>query len=163
MLRAALKGAGISSPDTTDIRYDIWHKLMANLTGSTVALILGQPSSVQKTPLVNRMCRRAHAEALAVAARIGRLTTIPTCAGPSALFRTTARSILQDRPRPPMEIDRIVRAHRLRAQRRSSTRRRSMPSNRSRDAAHRKGSTPTQRNANPRAISARSCAARVGW
>ena len=67
MLRAALKGAGISSPDTTDIRYDIWHKLMANLTGSTVALILGQPSSVQKTPLVNRMCRRAHAEALAVA------------------------------------------------------------------------------------------------
>src|SRR5260370_21493106 len=59
MLRAALKGAAISSPDTTDIRYDIWHKLMANLTGSTLALILGQPSSVQKQPLVTRMCRRA--------------------------------------------------------------------------------------------------------
>ena len=113
MLRAALKGAGISSPDTTDIRYDIWHKLMANLTGSTVALILGQASSVQKTPLVNRMCRRAHAEALAVAAAHGVvLDDSPDVRyGPKRVYFDHRPSILQDYDLGrPMEIESIVRA-----------------------------------------------------
>ena len=113
MLRAALKGAGISSPDTTDIRYDIWHKLMANLTGSTVALILGQPSSVQKTPLVNQMCRRAHAEALAVAAAHGVvLDDHPDVRyGPKRVYFDHRPSILQDYDLGrPMEIESIVRA-----------------------------------------------------
>jgi len=113
MLRAALKGAGISSPDTTDIRYDIWHKLMANLTGSTVALILGQPSSVQKTPLVNRMCRRAHAEALAVAAAHGVvLDDSPDVRyGPKRVYFDHRPSILQDYDLGRlMEIESIVRA-----------------------------------------------------
>ena len=113
MLRAALKGAGISSPDTTDIRYDIWHKLMANLTGSTVALILGQASSVQKTPLVNRMCRRAHAEALAVAAAHGVvLDDHPDLRyGPKRVYFDHRPSILQDYDLGrPMEIESIVRA-----------------------------------------------------
>jgi len=113
MLRAALKGAGISSPDTTDIRYDIWHKLMANLTGSTVALILGQPSSVQKTPLVNQMCRRAHAEALAVAEAHGvRLDDHPDVRyGPKRVYFDHRPSILQDYDLGrPMEIESIVRA-----------------------------------------------------
>lgn len=113
MLRAALKGAGISSPDTADIRYDIWHKLMANLTGSTVALILGQPSSVQKTPLVNRMCRRAHAEALAVADAHGvKLDDHPdTRYGPKRVYFDHRPSILQDYDLGrPMEIESIVRA-----------------------------------------------------
>src|SRR4029453_18448 len=60
-LRAALRAAGIQSPATTDIRYEIWHKLMANLTGSTVCLVTGQPVKVQATPLINRLSRRAHA------------------------------------------------------------------------------------------------------
>jgi 2-dehydropantoate 2-reductase len=113
MLRAALKGAGIGSPDTTDIRYDIWHKLMANLTGSTVALILGQPSSVQKTPLVNRMCRRAHAEALAVAAAHGVvLDDSPDVRyGPKRVYFDHRPSILQDYDLGRlMEIESIVRA-----------------------------------------------------
>jgi 2-dehydropantoate 2-reductase len=113
MLRAALKGAGISSPDTTDIRYDVWHKLMANLTGSTVALMLGQPSSVQKTPLVNRMCRRAHAEALAVAAAHGvALDDSPDVRyGPKRVYFDHRPSILQDYDLGrPMEIESIVRA-----------------------------------------------------
>jgi len=71
-LRETLITAGISSPSTTDIRYDIWHKLMANLTGSTLCLILREPTTIQATPMVNRLARRAHAEALAVAAAHGR-------------------------------------------------------------------------------------------
>jgi ketopantoate reductase len=102
-----------SLPDTADIRYDIWHKLMANLTGSTVALILGQASSVQKTPLVNRMCRRAHAEALAVAAAHGVvLDDHPdTRYGPKRVYTSHRPSILQDYDLGrPMEIESIVRA-----------------------------------------------------
>ncbi len=112
-LRAALKGAGIGSPDTTDIRYDIWHKLMANLTGSAVCLILGQPSLVQKTPIVNQMCRRAHAEALAVAAAHGVvLDDSPDVRyGPKRVYFDHRPSILQDYDLGrPMEIESIVRA-----------------------------------------------------
>jgi 2-dehydropantoate 2-reductase len=112
-LRAALKGAGIGSPETTDIRYDIWHKLMANLTGSAVCLILGQPSLVQKTPLVNQLCRRAHAEALAVAAAHGvKLDDSPDVRyGPKRVYFDHRPSILQDYDLGrPMEIEAIVRA-----------------------------------------------------
>lgn len=112
-LRAALKGANISSPETTDIRYDIWHKLMANLTGSTVALILGQPSSVQKTPIVNQLCRRAHAEALAVAKAHGVLLddSPDVRYGPKRVYFDHRPSILQDYDLGrPMEIESIVRA-----------------------------------------------------
>jgi 2-dehydropantoate 2-reductase len=112
-LRAALKGAGIGSPDTTDIRYDIWHKLMANLTGSAVCLILGQPSLVQKTPIVNQLCRRAHAEALAVAAAHGIvLDDSPDVRyGPKRVYFDHRPSILQDYDLGrPMEIESIVRA-----------------------------------------------------
>jgi len=112
-LRAALKGAGIGSPDTSDIRYDIWHKLMANLTGSAVALILGQPSSIQKTPIVNQLCRRAHAEALSVAAAHGvKLDDSPDVRyGPKRVYFDHRPSILQDYDLGrPMEIESIVRA-----------------------------------------------------
>jgi 2-dehydropantoate 2-reductase len=112
-LRAALRAANINSPDTTDIRYDIWHKLMANLTGSTVALILGQPSSVQKTPLINQICRRAHAEALAVAKAHGVvLDDSPDVRyGPKRVYFDHRPSILQDYDLGrPMEIESIVRA-----------------------------------------------------
>ncbi|MBN9087959.1 MAG: 2-dehydropantoate 2-reductase [Reyranella sp.] len=112
-LRAALKGAGIGSPDTTDIRYDIWHKLMANLTGSAVCLILGQPSLVQKTPIVNQLCRRAHAEALAVAAAHGIvLDDSPDVRyGPKRVYFDHRPSILQDYDLGrPMEIESIIRA-----------------------------------------------------
>jgi 2-dehydropantoate 2-reductase len=112
-LRAALKGAGIGSPDTTDIRYDIWHKLMANLTGSAVCLILGQPSTVQKTPIVNQLCRRAHGEALAVAAAHGIvLDDSPDVRyGPKRVYFDHRPSILQDYDLGrAMEIDSILRA-----------------------------------------------------
>jgi 2-dehydropantoate 2-reductase len=112
-LRKALIAAGIGSPATTDIRYDIWHKLMANLTGSAVSLILGQPSTVQKTPIVNQFCRRAHAEALAVAAAHGVvLDDSPDVRyGPKRVYFDHRPSILQDYDLGrPMEIESIVRA-----------------------------------------------------
>ena len=112
-LRTALKAAGIASPATTDIRYEIWHKLMANLTGSTVCLVTGQPVHVQKTPLINRLSRRAHAEALAVAAAHGVvLDDSPDVRyGPKRVYFDHRPSILQDYDLGrPMEIESIVRA-----------------------------------------------------
>ena len=112
-LRKALIGAGIGSPPTRDIRYDIWHKLMANLTGSTVALILGQPSLIQKTPIINAICRRAHEEALATAAAHGvKLDDSPDVRyGPKRVYFNHRPSILQDYDLGrPMEVEAIVRA-----------------------------------------------------
>lgn len=112
-LRATLIAAGISSPATTDIRYDIWHKLMANFTGSTVCMILGQPIPIQKTPMVNRLVRRAHVEALAVAAANGvKLDDDPeTRYGPARVYPDHRPSILQDYELGrPMEVEAIVRA-----------------------------------------------------
>jgi 2-dehydropantoate 2-reductase len=112
-LRRTLIAAGIASPSTRDIRYDIWHKLMANLTGSSICLILGQPSTIQRTPIVNRLARRAHAEALAVAAAHGvMLDDSPDVRyGPKRVYFDHRPSILQDYDLGrPMEIEAIVRA-----------------------------------------------------
>ena len=112
-LRKTLIAAGIASPATTDIRYDIWHKLMANLTGSTICLILGQPITIQKTPIVNRMTRRAHAEALAIAASHGVVLddSPEERYGPKRVYPDHRPSILQDYELGrPMEIEAIVRA-----------------------------------------------------
>jgi 2-dehydropantoate 2-reductase len=112
-LRKVLVEAGISSPPTTDIRYDIWHKLMANLTGSTICLILGQPNTIQKTPMVNRLARRAHAEALAVAAAHGVVLkdSPEERYGPKRVYPDHRPSILQDYELGrPMEVEAIVRA-----------------------------------------------------
>ncbi len=112
-LRETLKAAGIASPATTDIRYDVWHKLMANLTGSTLCLILGQPTTILSTPMVNKLARRAHAEALAVAAAHGvMLDDDPEKRyGPTRVYPDHRPSILQDYELGrPMEIEAIVRA-----------------------------------------------------
>jgi 2-dehydropantoate 2-reductase len=112
-LRKALVAAGIGSPSTRDIRYDIWHKLMANFTGSTICLILGQPVLIQKTPLVNRLARRAHTEALAIAAAHGiTLDDSPDVRyGDKRVYSSHRPSILQDYDGGrPMEIEAIVRA-----------------------------------------------------
>ncbi|WP_422002512.1 ketopantoate reductase family protein [Reyranella sp.] len=112
-LRTALRAAGIASPATTDIRYEIWHKLMANLTGSTVCLVTGQPVHVQAKPLTNRLARRAHAEALAVAAAHGVVLddSPDERYGPKRVYTSHRPSILQDYDLGrPMEVESIVRA-----------------------------------------------------
>ena len=112
-LRRTLIAAGIASPATRDIRYDIWHKLMANLTGSTICLILGQPNTIQGTPLINKLARRAHAEAMAIAAAHGVvLDDDPEVRyGPKRVYPDHRPSILQDYDiGRPMEVEAIVRA-----------------------------------------------------
>jgi 2-dehydropantoate 2-reductase len=112
-LRATLVAAGIASPATRDIRYDIWHKLMANLTGSTLCLILAQPTTIQATAMVNRLARRAHAEALAIAAAHGVvLKDDPEVRyGPTRVYPDHRPSILQDYELGrPMEVEAIIRA-----------------------------------------------------
>jgi 2-dehydropantoate 2-reductase len=112
-LRAALKAAGIASPETKDLRYDIWHKLMANLTGSTLCLIMAQPTTFLAGPMVNALARRAHAEALAVAKAHGIvLADSPEERyGPKRVYPDHRPSILQDYELGrPMEVEAIVRA-----------------------------------------------------
>jgi 2-dehydropantoate 2-reductase len=112
-LRRVLIAAGIASPSTTDIRYDIWHKLMANLCGSTLCQITGLAIPIQKTPLMNRLVRRAHSEALAVAAAHGIvLADSPDERyGPRRVYPNHRPSILQDYELGrPMEVEAIVRA-----------------------------------------------------
>jgi len=112
-LRATLKAAGIASPDTRDIRYDIWHKLMANLTGSTLCLIMAQPTTFLAGPMINPLARRAHAEALAVAKAHGVvLADSPEERyGPKRVYPDHRPSILQDYELGrPMEVEAIVRA-----------------------------------------------------
>ncbi|MBV8394260.1 MAG: 2-dehydropantoate 2-reductase [Alphaproteobacteria bacterium] len=112
-LRATLKAAGIASPDTRDLRYDVWHKLMANLTGSTLCLIMSQPTTFLAGPMINPLARRAHAEALAVAKAHGVvLNDSPDERyGPKRVYPDHRPSILQDYELGrPMEVEAIVRA-----------------------------------------------------
>jgi len=112
-LRRTLIAAGIASPPTTDIRYDIWHKLMANLCGSALCLILREPTTVLGDPTVNPMARRALEEALAVAAAHGVvLDDSPERRfGPQRIYPDHRPSILQDYELGrPMEIESLIRA-----------------------------------------------------
>src|SRR5260370_41300584 len=86
---------------------------MANLPGSPVCLVRGQAVTVQATPIVNRLSRRAHAEALAVAAAHGvRLDDHPDKRyGPTRVYSSHRPSSLQGYGLGrPMEIESMVRA-----------------------------------------------------
>ncbi len=112
-LRKTLIAAGIASPATTDIRYDIWNKLMSSLSGGAVTLILREKEPVLGNPIVNPLARRAHAEALAIARAHGVvLDDSPEVRyGPTRVYPDHHVSILQDyNLGRPMEIESIVRA-----------------------------------------------------
>jgi 2-dehydropantoate 2-reductase len=112
-LRRILIAAGIASPATTDIRYDIWNKLMSSLSGATLTLILREKEPVLGTPIVNPLVRRAHSEALTIAAAHGVLLddSPEVRYGPKRVYPDHRVSILQDYELGrPMEIESIVRA-----------------------------------------------------
>jgi 2-dehydropantoate 2-reductase len=112
-LRRTLVAAGIASPPTTDIRYDIWNKLMSSLSGGALTLILREKEPVLGNPIVNPLVRCAHAEALSIAGAHGvALGDSPEVRyGPSRVYPDHRVSILQDyEAGRPMEIESIVRA-----------------------------------------------------
>ncbi len=112
-LRKTLIAAGIASPATRDIRYDIWNKLMSSLSGGAVTLILREKEPVLGNPIINPLARRAHTEALAIAAAHGvKLDDSPEVRyGPKRVYPDHHVSILQDyQLGRPMEIESIVRA-----------------------------------------------------
>jgi 2-dehydropantoate 2-reductase len=112
-LRRTLVAAGIASPPTTDIRYDIWNKLMSSLSGGAVTLILREKEPVLGNAIINPLARRAHAEALTVARAHGvMLDDSPEVRYAHGRAYPDHRvSILQDyEAGRPMEIESIVRA-----------------------------------------------------
>jgi 2-dehydropantoate 2-reductase len=112
-LRKTLVAAGIASPATTDIRYDIWNKLMSSLSGGALTLILREKEPVLGSPIINPLVRCAHREALAIAAAHGVvLDDNPEVRyGPKRVYPDHRVSILQDYELGrPMEIESIVRA-----------------------------------------------------
>ncbi|MDF0596592.1 ketopantoate reductase family protein [Psychromarinibacter halotolerans] len=71
-LRRAFRDAGIDAPDVPDIRAVIWRKLLANMSGSIIALITGNKSSIsRKDPALGAVYRRAVGEGMAIAAAYG--------------------------------------------------------------------------------------------
>jgi 2-dehydropantoate 2-reductase len=111
-LRQTLIAAGIASPATTDIGYDTWRKLTANLCGSALCLILREVTAVLGSATVNPLARRAREEVLAVAAaHWGVLDDSPERRfGPQRGYPDHRPSILQDYELGrPMEIESIVR------------------------------------------------------
>ena len=86
---------------------------MANLCGSALCLILREATTVLGDPMVNPLARRAHEEALAIAAAHGVvLDDSPERRfGPQRVYPDHRPSILQDYELGrPMEIESIVRA-----------------------------------------------------
>ena len=69
---AALRSAGFTVEETTDIRREIWFKLWGNMTMNPVSALTGATCDlILDDPLVREFMLRAMAEAAAIGARIG--------------------------------------------------------------------------------------------
>lgn len=111
-LRTALEGAEIGSPVTNDIRATLWRRLLVNIAGSVVCMLIEQPIGVaQADPEIGavyaRLSREGAAVALAYGIDVG-AGTVP--AGTAPKFPTHHKpSILQDyERRRPLEIEQIL-------------------------------------------------------
>jgi 2-dehydropantoate 2-reductase len=109
-LRAALDGAGISSPPVDDIRCSIWAKLVQNLANSSLCLLTGAAvSEVVADPALKQIKDKASAEARAIAAALGvDIAKAPTRPGGGHASGAIGHkpSMLQDYERGrPMEIE----------------------------------------------------------
>lgn len=110
-LRQAFRETGIEAPEVPDIREIIWRKLFANMSGSIIALITGNRTSVNRTdPALGAIYRRSVAEGVQIAAAYGYDLSVDVDAM-IARIPEHKPSILQDYEMGrPMEIAQIVLA-----------------------------------------------------
>ena len=107
-LRAALTACGFRSVPSSDIRKEIWVKLIVNLAASTLALVLEQPESKLNEPPMPEIFSRLWREARALAEAICGPLDLPAEAPPPPAMKHKP-SLLQDYERHrPMEIDGLI-------------------------------------------------------
>lgn len=112
-LRKALEQAGIHSPAVGDIRAAVWAKLLANMSGSTLALATGSRSDGARTDEgLKEIYRRIVREGLAIAAAHG--FSLDDKLDPDKMIARLLHhkpSLLQDYEQGrPMEIAEIILA-----------------------------------------------------
>jgi 2-dehydropantoate 2-reductase len=112
-LREAIRAAGMTSPDTIDIRANLWGKLLRNLAGSTLSLLTGEPLLQLKTDeRLREIAKRSMREALATAAAHGVTVDVDVEAtyAPNGYYTAHKPSILQDYELGrPMEVEALIR------------------------------------------------------
>jgi 2-dehydropantoate 2-reductase len=112
-LRAALDGAHLHSPPTTDIRQAVWNKLVLNLASSTLCLLAEDTvAGVGADPALAALLERIRAEGRAIAAAHGiAVENAPRRPGGAPSGAAHKPSMLQDYERGrPMEIEAQVMA-----------------------------------------------------
>ena len=112
-LRAIFEAAGISAPAVKDIREIVWRKLFINMTGSVIALVTGNKSSISgQDPELEVIYRRLMAEGLRISAAHGfPMEELVDVDAILANLPNHKPSLLQDYELGrPMEIAEIVRA-----------------------------------------------------
>lgn len=112
-LRAIFEAAGIAAPPVKDIREIIWRKLFINMTGSVIALVTGNKSSISgQDPELEVIYRRVMAEGLRISAAHGfPMESLVDVDAILANLPNHKPSLLQDYELGrPMEIAEIVRA-----------------------------------------------------
>jgi 2-dehydropantoate 2-reductase len=114
-LRAALIDAGVASPDSDDIRTNVWQKLLRNLSRSTLCCLVGETlrDSLGSSAALREIAKQGTREGLKIAAAHGISFDydIEADFGPGGLFPQHKPSILQDYELGrPMEVEALLMA-----------------------------------------------------
>jgi 2-dehydropantoate 2-reductase len=111
-IRAMLETTGIASPAVADIRRELWNKLLANMSGSVLALATGNQSSVcRRDEALGAVYLRLVREGLAIARAHGYPLDEVEPEAMLARLHDHKPSLLQDyEQRRPMELAEIVAA-----------------------------------------------------
>ncbi|HKV00035.1 MAG TPA: 2-dehydropantoate 2-reductase [Vineibacter sp.] len=114
-LRTALVEAGVASPDSGDIRTNVWQKLLRNMSRSTLCCLVGETmrDSLGTSAALRAIAKEGTREGLRIAAGHG-ITfdyDIEADFAPGSLFPPHKPSILQDYEQGrPMEVEALLRA-----------------------------------------------------